>query len=259
MKIGVFDSGLGGLSVLLYLRAALPEASFCYIADSANAPYGDKSDDFIAERSLRISQFLIDQQVSAIVVACNTATAAAVQQIRHLAEVPVVAIEPALKPAAIHSKAGKIGVLATASTLNSVTYQGLMKRFSNDVDYYQQAAHGLVEQVESGEISQQKTLQLLEKYLKPMIEQGIDSLVLGCTHYPFLLNEIRQVVGDDIAIFDTGQAVSVQLVRVLGERPPEDISSEKKHSYFSSGNLSHAEKMIDYLMGEKVTVEKLSV
>jgi len=259
IKIGVFDSGLGGLSVLQHLRSALPRASFFYIADSVNAPYGDKSDSFIAERSLAISNFLLAQQVSAIVVACNTATAAAVQLIRQQSPVPVVAIEPALKPAAKLSQSKKIGVLATESTLKSEKYQSLMSRVADNIVFYQQAAHGLVEQVEAGVIDEAATRQLLNQYLQPMLAQGVDTIVLGCTHYPFLMPMIRQLVGEDLNIIDTGRAVSEQLLRVLAEDNQLPDYSTRQHRFFSSGDVQHAENMIARLLGENVSVEKLSV
>jgi len=259
MKIGVFDSGLGGLSVLEHLRTALPAASFFYIADSVNAPYGDKSDNFVTERSLAISQFLLRLQVSAIVVACNTATAAAVQLIRDNSAVPVVAIEPALKPAATLSQSKKIGVLATESTLRSEKYQLLRSRVADTITCYQQAAHGLAEQVEAGAIEAVTTRQILKQYLQPMLDQGVDTLVLGCTHYPFLIPVIRQLVGDELTIVDTGRAVSEQLVRVLGERNQSILQGEQQHRFFSSGDVQHAERMIALLLGEHVNVEQLQV
>jgi len=259
MKIGVFDSGLGGLSVLRHLRSALPKAGFLYIADSINAPYGNKNDAFIAERSLAISEFLLQQQVSAIVVACNTATAAAVQLIRQQSPVPVVAIEPALKPAAKLSQSKKIGVLATESTLKSEKYQSLMSRVADNIYCYQQAAHGLVEQVEAGVIDEAMTRQLLKQYLLPMLEKGVDTIVLGCTHYPFLIPVIRQLVGEELNIIDTGRAVSEQLLRVLAEENQSANHDIKQHRFFSSGDLLHAENMIEHLLGEKVNVEPLTV
>jgi len=259
MKIGVFDSGLGGLSVLQHLQTALPEASFLYIADSVNAPYGDKTNDFIAERSLAISQFLLAQQVSAIVVACNTATAAAVQLLRNQSPVPVVAIEPALKPAASRSLRKKIGVLATESTLRSEKYQLLMSRVADTVSCYQQAAHGLAEQVEAGAIEDAATRELLNQYLQPMLEHGIDTLVLGCTHYPFLIPVIRQLVGNEITIVDTGRAVSEQLVRVLADTKQSAMHEKPQHHFFSSGDVQHAGRMIALLLGEQVNVASLEV
>ena len=217
MKIGVFDSGLGGLSVLLYLRAALPEASFCYIADSANAPYGDKSDDFIAERSLRISQFLIDQQVSAIVVACNTATAAAISQLRERYPIPLIGVEPAVKPAAETSVSGIVGVLATSGTIASDRFISLQNRFTHQTEIITRACPGLVELIEAAELDRSAVLELLQEFINPMLDKGADTLVLGCTHYSLIRELIQQVAGKGVSIVDAGQAVARETRRRLQE------------------------------------------
>lgn len=259
MKIGVFDSGLGGLSVLQHLTVTLPAADFIYIADSANAPYGTKQDDFIADRSLQISQYLLQQEVSAIVIACNTATAAAVQHIREQCPVPVVAIEPALKPASLQSQTGRIGVLATASTLNSTRYQQLARQFTRQVTCYQQAANGLVEQVEAGALDSRETIRLLENYLQPMLENDVDQLVLGCTHYPFLLPAIRAITGDVVTIIDTGKAVSEQLARVLQEQGINSTEQTCDHVYLTSGDPLQAKTVAGKLLGEVAGFSKLPV
>lgn len=260
MAIGVFDSGLGGLSVLSHLKKHLRHESFIYVADSANAPYGDKSEDFIQQRCLSISKFLSKNKITAIVVACNTATAAAVELIRDNLDIPVVAIEPALKPASFQTKTGKVGVLATASTLNSSQYKNLLNKFSNHVDYYEQAAHGLVEQVESGQLNNLKTQALLEQYLNPMLKTGIDCVVLGCTHYPFLLPAIKKIVGENVCVIDTGAAIAEQLSNVLNDIQVSTLSTSKQHDrYFSSADINNTKEMIEVLLGLEVEVEKLPI
>lgn len=258
MTIGVFDSGLGGLSVLRHLKQQLKQESFLYVADSANAPYGDKDDHYIQQRCLQISDFIFSHQVSAIVVACNTATAAAVEMIRERLDVPVVAIEPGLKPACLATSSGKIGVLATASTLQSSAYKKLLKRYLTDVCCYEQAADGLVEQVESGLLDTVDTRELLQKYLQPMLNNGVDTVVLGCTHYPFLMPLIKDVVGNNVKIIDTGAAVAEQLKNVLNKQTNSCAENEPPiDRYFSSANKQYSEQMIARLLGTAVKVEAL--
>lgn len=260
MAIGVFDSGLGGLSVLRHLKNQLSHESFIYVADSANAPYGDKSESFIQQRCLSIADFLSSHQITALVVACNTATAAAVELIRIRLDIPVVAIEPALKPASRMTRSGKIGVLATASTLQSAQYQGLLDKFTKDVVCFEQAAHGLVEKVEAGQLNHAATEELLRLYLNPMVNEGVDCIVLGCTHYPFLLPAIRKIVGNNIDIIDTGIAVSEQLSSVINEEQSFSLAAnEPQDKYFSSANRDHAKEMIEILLGLNVEVETLSI
>ncbi len=260
MAIGVFDSGLGGLSILRHLKKQLTHESFIYVADSANAPYGDKSELFIQQRCLSIADFLSCHHITALVVACNTATAAAVELIRNRLDIPVVAIEPALKPASIMTKSGKIGVLATASTLQSTQYQSLLDKYTTDIVCFEQAAHGLVEKVEAGQLNHAATEELLRQYLNPMMNEGVDCIVLGCTHYPFLLPVIRNIVGNDIEIIDTGVAVAEQLNSVISEDTSFcSAANEAQDKYFSSANKEHAKEMINMLLGLNVEVESLPI
>lgn len=213
--IGVFDSGVGGLSVLQEIRNALPSENLVYVADSAHAPYGDKSPQFIEARSIAISEFLATQNAKAIVVACNTATGAAITTLRTRFSVPIIAMEPAVKPAAANSQSGVIGVLATSRTLASDNFVKLFARYSADVEILGQACPGLVEQVEAGDLSSNKTRMLVEHYVLPLLEQGVDTLVLGCTHYPFLAPLIQEIVGTTVAVIDSSAAVARQLCRRL--------------------------------------------
>ena len=259
MTIGVFDSGLGGLSILKHLKQNMLNQSFQYIADSGNAPYGDKSDSYILQRSTEISNFLVNNQVSAIVVASNTATAAAIQSIRENLTIPVVAVEPGLKPASLQTETGKIGVLATVSTLKSQQYKTLASRFSKDVIFYEQAAYGLVEQIEAGKLEDTSTYNLVREYLEPMLEKGVDSIVLGCTHYPFLLKVFRDIAGSEINIIDTGSAVSDQLNRVMSTTLSHQQEPAQADVYYSSGDIYHAQDMINRLLGIRVNVKTLPV
>src|SRR5690606_34331294 len=184
--IGVFDSGVGGLSVLREIRAQLPAEDLLYVADSGAAPYGERTEEFIRGRVRAIVEFFLRRQVKAIVVACNTATAVAVELIRSQYDIPVVAVEPAVKPAAALTKSGVIGVLATSRTLSSERFARLAGNYGEGVTVLLQACPGFVEQVEKGELDSVETRGLVQRYVGPLIDQGVDTLVLGCTHYPFL-------------------------------------------------------------------------
>jgi glutamate racemase len=223
--VGIFDSGLGGLSVLRHIHAMLPLEDLAYFADSAFAPYGGKPEAAVVERTLAIAGFLASQHCKALVIACNTATAAAVTAVRaRYPLLPVVGVEPGLKPAAICSASGVVGVLATERTLASARFQALEAQLgaATGVRFVTQACSGLADQVEKGELRSPATAALVRRYVEPLVRQGADTLVLGCTHYPFLLPLIaasaRRLAGQDLNIIDTGDAVARQLQRVLGER-----------------------------------------
>jgi len=227
--IGVFDSGIGGLSVLKEIHQLLPHEKLIYVGDSAHAPYGDRTAKYVRERSQAIADFLLDQGVKAIVVACNTATAEAATQLRKTMDVPVIGLEPAIKPAAQLSKSGIIGVLATQRTIDSERLLGLTERYAKNKKVLAQACPGLVEQVEAYKLDHLDTQKMLNQYISPLLEQGADSLILGCTHYPFLLPAIREITGNDIQILETGRPVAEQLKRVLNQNNLEAvIQSQKK-------------------------------
>ena len=206
--IGVFDSGVGGISVLKHIHALLPHENLIYVADSANAPYGNKTPEFIQQRSLEIADFLINQGVKALVIACNTATAAAAEMLRAKYTLPIIGMEPAVKSAAAASHNGVIGVLATVGTLKSVQFAALLESYGRNVEVITQACTGLVECIERGELQAQSTLKLIQQYCAPLLAEGADTIVLGCTHYPFVRPLIEQVVGKNVHIIDTGAAVA---------------------------------------------------
>jgi glutamate racemase len=223
--IGIFDSGVGGLSVLRHIRTSLPQEQLLYFADSGFAPYGDKPEEVVAARSLAIAGFFMQQQVKAFVVACNTATAAAIKSIRiAYPALPVVGVEPGLKPAAALSKTRVVGVLATEGTLASARFNLLREQIAvaSGARFLMQPCVGLADQIEKGELHSAATAVLVRRYVEPLLEQGADTLVLGCTHYPFvqaLIEEvIRRITARPVAIVDTGDAVARQLVRLLDER-----------------------------------------
>ena len=223
--IGVFDSGIGGLSVLRHIRAYLPKEDLLYFADSGYAPYGGRSEDEIVARTLVIAAFLMQHRVKALVVACNTATAAAIKALReHYPALPVVGVEPGLKPAAALTQSGTVGVLATERTLSSARFNLLREQISaaTKVRFLPQPCIGLADQVEKGELHSATTATLVRRYVEPLLEQGADTLVLGCTHYPFvrpLIEEIAaRITAQPIGIVDTGEPIARQLVRLLTER-----------------------------------------
>ncbi|KVO84101.1 glutamate racemase [Burkholderia ubonensis] len=216
--VGVFDSGLGGLSVLRAVRAQLPDESFVYVADSRHAPYGPRDEAFITERTLAIGEWLAREGAKALVVACNTATAQSIAAIRERLAIPLVGVEPGIKPAAALSASGIAGVLATQSTLASARFQALLDRYGAGRRFICQPGHGLVEAVERGDTNSPALRALLDGYLQPMLDAGADTLVLGCTHYPFFTETIRDLVGNRLTIVDTSDAIARQLARVLDER-----------------------------------------
>jgi glutamate racemase len=213
--IGVFDSGVGGLSVLREIRRELPWEDLLYVADSGHAPYGDKSPEEIEARAVAITEFLIARGAKAVVVACNTATGAAARLLRTRYPVPIVALEPALKPAVERTRSGVVGVMATRQTLASHNFRLLLSRVGGGARVLLQPCPGLVERVEAGDLDGQETRRLLWSYLSPLTGPGADHLVLGCTHYPHLSPLIRELTGPGVAVLDSGAAVARQVRRRL--------------------------------------------
>jgi glutamate racemase len=255
--IGVFDSGVGGLSVLRHIRQLLPRERLIYVADSGHVPYGDKSREYIEARSLLISRFLQQQGADAIVIACNTASAAAAASLRSQFKIPVIAMEPAVKPAVAASRNGIVGVLATTGTLASARFAALLERYAGEVEIITQGCPGLVEQVERGELSNQQTRALIEQYTAPLLARGADTLILGCTHYPFLAALIAEVVGGNVALVDTGAAVARQLQRRIHDEIPARLSAAASAEFFTSGDAEHASRIMSVLWGEDVSVQRL--
>jgi glutamate racemase len=227
--IGVFDSGVGGLSILDEALRQLPDHDYLYFADSANAPYGEKPPEWIAERSLAVCQSLADAGCQAIVVACNTATAEAIERIRAtLQTIPIIGVEPGIKPAALQSQKGLVGVLATEATLNSDKFNALLATLPGDCRFIKQAGAGLVPLIESGQLNTPETAALLAHHLQPMRDAGIDTLVLGCTHYPFLMPLILSQLGSSVLVVDTSEAVVRQLARQLeAHRIPSSVAGNR--------------------------------
>jgi glutamate racemase len=264
--IGVFDSGVGGISVLKHIRAALPSEDLLYVADSYHAPYGNKSPDFIRERAINLSDFLIDQGAKAIVVACNTATAAAIDSLREKYNVPIIGMEPAVRTAAAATKTGVVGVLATVGTLKSAQFAALLESYGRNVQIETQACIGLVECIERGELASDATRELLQGYLAPLLAAGADTIVLGCTHYPFVRLLIEQIVGDQVSLIDTGAAVAKQLQKRLAEAKllkgaevVKDFADSGTVKFWTNSQAENAGEVMEKLWGSALKVNPLPV
>lgn len=256
--IGVFDSGVGGLSVLRRIQTDLSHETLLYVADSGHAPYGNKPNEFIARRSVAITEFLLEHRAKAVVVACNTATAAAIAQLRNRFHVPIIGIEPAIKPAVAATRSGVVGLLATGNTVRSNKFAALLDQHGHRARVMVQPCPGLADCVERGELHGSHPRALLEKFLEPLLAQGADTLVLGCTHYPFLIPLIQQLVGPDVVILDPSAAVARQLRRRL------EAASVLANSlaigdtrYWTSGPLERTAQVMGRLLGYPVAVEPL--
>ncbi|HEY9877385.1 MAG TPA: glutamate racemase [Leptolyngbyaceae cyanobacterium] len=256
--IGVFDSGVGGLSVLQAIRTALPHENLCYVADSGHVPYGTKTPEYLQQRAITLTQFLLKQDAKALVIACNTATVTAVKHLRSQFSIPIIAVEPAIKPAVAITKTGVVGVIATPATLKSVQFLSLSKRYGTNVKILPQPCPHLVKQVESGDFTSSTTRTLIQQYTAPLLAENIDTLVLGCTHYPFLRPLIDEVVGTGVTIIETGEAIARQVLRILTERNllnAKQISG--KENFWTSGNVVAAQPVFSTLWGQSVEVQKL--
>ncbi|MCL6610688.1 MAG: glutamate racemase [Peptococcaceae bacterium] len=248
--VGVFDSGVGGLSVLKEIRRVLPCEDIIYYADSAYCPYGARSPAEIVSRSLRICDFLLGQGSKALVVACNTASVAGLDVYREKYGVPIVGMEPAVKPATAATRNGRVGVLATSVTLSGDRFSSLLERYQNGADVYSQPCPGLVELVESGCHDGREALEMLEKYLAPLMERGVDTVVLGCTHYPFLKEAVKTIVGPEVAVIDTSEAVARQVCRVLAGHGLENPGGrEGREVFHTSGDPLAVGAVIKKLWG----------
>ncbi len=235
--IGVFDSGVGGLSLLRELRSLLPNEDFIYISDNAYAPYGALSPVDIRKRSQALTQWLCEQSCKLIVVACNTATTNAIESLRKTYQIPFVGIEPAIKPAALQTKTGVVGVLATKGTLSSGLFHETATAYGQGVRILEKEGKHLVEMIESGMLQSEEMEQLLQSYTQPMIEQGADHLVLGCTHYPFLTPVLNRTLPKHIKIVDCNGAVAKQVERILNKK---ELGCESQNrgstTYFCTGD-----------------------
>ena len=234
--IGLFDSGIGGTSIWKEIQELLPNEDSLYLADSKNAPYGQKTKDEIIALSIKNTELLLNLNCKIIVVACNTATTNAIKELRAKYTIPFIGIEPAIKPAALHSKKHIIGILATQGTLNSELFHKTAEQFQ-DTKIIEQIGHGLVQLIEDGAITSSEMSQLLYSYLQPMIEANIDYLVLGCSHYPYLIPQIKKILPKHIKIIDSGEAVARQTKNILNEKVGFNVQNKKgTHTFYTNTN-----------------------
>jgi glutamate racemase len=232
--VGVFDSGVGGLSVWREIDALLPHADLLYVADQAHCPYGPRSTKEIRSLAKEITAFLIHQGADVVVVACNTASAAALRHLRDRFPVPIVGMEPAVKPAVEHTHTGHVGVIATPVTFQGMLFASLLER-----------------QVEAGLLEGPETMALLHDYIDPLVEQGIDTLVLGCTHYPFLRQSIARIVGPDVEIIDPAPAVARQTARVLARACPDAPRARQgRRTLYTTGDVAQFRQQVERLVGK---------
>lgn len=259
MTIGVFDSGLGGLTIVATMRSLLRGAQIIYIADTANAPYGEKTKDQILDYSIRITDYLVEHhRIDALVVACNTATSAAITELREkYPNLIIVGTEPGLKPAISHSVTKKVGVLATPATLEGEKYKALVAMLSNHyhVEVFEQPCPGLVQQIEAGKTDTQETLSMLKGWLSPMRSVNVDTIVLGCTHYPLVKESIAKVMGHPIIFVDSAEGVTKRLLFLLEQKGHINRGSISLE-ILATGNIQS--EMIERILGEKFSVTMLN-
>lgn len=257
--IGIFDSGVGGLSVLRAIRQQLPSLPAIFVADQAHVPYGPRPLSEVRGFAESITRYLLSQGADLIVVACNTASAAALYALRQtFLQVPFVGMEPAVKPAAEQTHTGKVGVLATPATFQGALYASVVERFAQGVQLYPHTCPGLVQQIEAGELDTLKTRVILEDALLPMMAEGIDTVVLGCTHYPFVIPLIQEIVGPAVRVIDPAPAVARQVGRLLPTNsPPGQAGELAKVRFLTTGDPAQLRKLLPRLLGEGGDVERL--
>jgi glutamate racemase len=250
--IGVFDSGLGGLSVLRAIRAKLPCSPVLYLADQVHVPYGEHSQEEVRGFAEGITRFLLAKGAGMVVLACNSASAAALYHLRAVfPAVPFVGMEPAVKPAAASTHSGVVGVLATPVTFQGTLYASVVERFAKGVTVLKDTCPGLVDQIEAGRMESPETRAILLKALEPMIARGVDTIVMGCTHYPFVIPLIQEIVGPQVQVIDPAPAIARQCVRLFESRGLLAKCDEPAPSHFyTTGDPSLFREMLPRLLGE---------
>jgi glutamate racemase len=259
--IGIFDSGVGGLGIFKEVAKRLPNENLIYFADSKNIPYGAKSSEEIQQLTARIIDFLISEHnIKMAVVACNTATTSSLDYLRGRFSVPIVGAVPVVKPACEQSKTKKIAILATVATIKSKYHENLIQKFGHGVEVLSIACPGLVELVEQGTLDSPELMAKLNEYLKPVLQASVDVIGLGCTHYPFLIESIRKIVGQNVAILDSNIPVASQVVRVLGDLPSEQHASQNQknqHIFYTTKDDKKFKILAEQLLNTTVETVKL--
>jgi glutamate racemase len=244
--IGIFDSGVGGTSIWKEIHKRLPNENTIYLADSLNAPYGPKGSEAITALSIKNTELLLEKGCKLIVVACNTATTNAIDYLRQTYSVPFIGIEPAIKPAALQTKTNAIGILATKGTLSSALFSKTASRFAAHIKIVEQVGEGIVELIENGQLHSNAMMLLLKKHMAPMLKQHIDHLVLGCTHYPYLIPLLKDVLPKQVKIIDSGAAVARQTEVILKDMELLNVKHSKpKLEFFSNGNPKVITSLLD--------------
>ena len=265
-SIGLFDSGVGGLSVLRAIRQQMPHEPVLFLADQAHVPYGPRSLEEVRAFSEGITRYLLARGAKLIVVACNAASAAALQYLRQVfPDVPFVGMEPAVKPAAETTRSGVVGVLATPATFQGALYASVIERFANSVTVLQNTCPGLVSQIEAGQLDGLETRRILETALKPMLEQGVDTIVLGCTHYPFVIPLIQEIAGPRVRVIDPAPAVARQVGRLLDTRSLRSASAIDEEAkpgrvelrFLTTGDPARFQALLSQFFGEGGEIESL--
>ena len=258
--IGIFDSGVGGISVLRALREQMPEENVIYFGDQGHIPYGPRPMEQIRDFSEAITNFLLAHDAKLVIVACNTASAAALKHLRDtFPHVPFVGMEPAVKPAAEYTQTGKVGVLATPATFQGALYASVVERFGTGVELFQHTCPGLVSQIELGELDTPKTRAILEDALLPMLRKNIDTVVLGCTHYPYVIPLIEQIVGENVRVIDPAPSVAKQAKRLLEAGGVVNLSgAESNIQIFTSGDVKIVESVLPKLLNESASVRSVT-
>jgi glutamate racemase len=255
--IGIFDSGIGGLSVMQCIKQQLPSENLLYVADTLNAPYGEKSTAFIQQRVNEIADWFIAKNAKAIVVACNTATVNAIDQLRRNITIPVIGVEPAIKPAAFQSRQKKVAILVTKATAENQRFLTLVQQYSNTSDVYIQACPGLVELIEQDKKNSADCELMLAAYLQPLIEKGVDTIVLGCTHYPLVTSLIHKICGNSVMIMETAQPVTEQLKRQLISHQLINSSAQVgSATFYSSKNSTSQQQLFSHIWQQPLSLHK---
>ena len=255
--IGIFDSGVGGSSIWKEIHQLMPFEKTIYLADSKNAPYGNKSQEEIISLSIKNTEVLLNKGCKIIVVACNTATTNAIEILRTKFDLPIIGIEPAIKPAALQTKSKSIGILATKGTLSSALFHKTAKEFTKEISVVEIVGEGLVPLIENGNLDSTELTALLQKYTAPMLAANVDYLVLGCSHYPYLIPQLKKILPKNVTIIDSGQAVAKQTKNILQE---SNLLSESEthpiHQFFTNTNVDTLKSLLK-VFAEQISVEKL--
>lgn len=257
--IGMFDSGLGGLSVWRALVASVPDVPALFVADQQHCPYGNLTEEVILYRSIAICDWLVSREVTQIVVACNTATSVAIERLRQRYPIPIIGIEPAVKPAAAQTRSGKIAILATAATLRTEKYHQLNDRYGKTVNVYAVTPEGWVDAVEGHIHDHGEVREVVNRVIQPLLDDGVDQIVLGCTHYPFLRYLIEQIVPAGVTIHDPAPAVINHAASLMNGCSQPTERDREKYRFYTTGNTDLMKKSLSRLLGIRSEVKNLSV